>query len=122
MSLARTTHFAARFPLARLIGGLGAGQIIGWGSSFYLPTILAGDISRDTGLSEEVVYAGVPVMLLVSAALAPWLGRKLDRGGARVIMTTGSLVAALALALLAGAVDLKTYLFAWVVMGVSGSM
>jgi predicted MFS family arabinose efflux permease len=122
MSLARTTNFAAHLPLARLIGGLGAGQIIGWGTSFYLPTILAGDISRDTGLSEEVVYAGVTVMLLVSASLAPWLGRRLDRGGARVIMTAGSLIAALALTLIGVSFDLKSYLLAWVVMGVSSSM
>jgi predicted MFS family arabinose efflux permease len=122
MSLARSTNFAARFPLARLIGGLGIGQIIGWGSSFYLPTILAGDISRDTGLSEEVVYAGVTVMLLVSAALAPWLGRRLDRGDARLIMTTGSVVNALALGVLAVSSSLEIYLFAWLVMGVAGAM
>ncbi len=109
-------------PLARLIGGLGAGQIVGWGTSFYLPTILAGDISRDTGLSEEVVYGGVTVMLLVSASLAPWLGRKLDRGGARVIMTLGSVVMALALTLVGTSLGLTSYLFAWVVMGVASSM
>src|ERR1700730_18186018 len=101
MSLARSTTIAARFPLARLIGGLGIGQIIGWGSSFYLPTILARDISRDTGLSGGGVDRGVTVILLVSAALAPWLGRRLDRGDARLIMTTGSVVNALALGVLA---------------------
>ena len=122
MSLVRTTSFAAHLPLARLIGGLGAGQIVGWGTSFYLPTILASDISRDTGLSEEIVYAGVTVMLLVSASLAPWLGRRLDRGGARVIMTSGSVLAALALTLIGLSFDLKSYLFAWVVMGVASSM
>jgi predicted MFS family arabinose efflux permease len=122
MSLARSTSFAARFPLARLIGGLGAGQVIGWGSSFYLPTILAGDISRDTGLSEEVVYAGVTVMLLVSATLAPWLGRKLDRGEARNIMTIGAVIAGLALCLVAISSSLVTYLLAWVAMGVGGAM
>jgi predicted MFS family arabinose efflux permease len=108
--------------LARLIGGLGAGQIVGWGTSFYLPTILAGDISRDTGLSEEVVYGGVTVMLLVSASLAPWLGRRLDRGGARVIMTLGSAVMGLALILVGLSFDLRSYLLAWVVMGVASSM
>lgn len=122
MSLARTRTFAAHMPLARLIGGLGAGQIVGWGTSFYLPTILAGDISRDTGLSEEVVYGGVTVMLLVSASLAPWLGRKLDRGGARVIMTLGSVVMALALTLVGTSLGLTSYLLAWVVMGVASSM
>jgi predicted MFS family arabinose efflux permease len=122
MSLARTQTITAHLPLARLIGGLGAGQIVGWGTSFYLPTILAGDISRDTGLSEEVVYGGVTVMLLVSASLAPWLGRRLDRGGARVIMTLGSLAMALALILVGISFDLKSYLLAWVVMGVASSM
>ncbi|MBV9739078.1 MAG: hypothetical protein JOZ30_05530, partial [Hyphomicrobiales bacterium] len=108
MSLARTRTIAAHLPLARLIGGLGAGQIVGWGTSFYLPTILAGDISRDTGLSEEMVYGGVTVMLLVSASLSPWLGRRLDRGGARVIMTVGSLVMALALTLVGLSFDLTS--------------
>src|SRR5580700_7512600 len=101
MSLARSTTIAARFPLARLIGGLGVGQIVGWGSSFYLPTIFAGDMAHDTGLSEEVIFAGVTVMLLVSATLAPSLGRWLDRGGARAIMTIGSVVLALSLCLIA---------------------
>ena len=122
MSLARTTSTAARFPLASLIGGLGAGQIIGWGSGFYLPTILARDISVDIGLSEEVVYAGTTVMLLVSATLSPWLGRSLDRGAARLIMTSGCVLAALALCLLAASEGLKTYLFGWVVMGASSAM
>jgi predicted MFS family arabinose efflux permease len=122
MSLARTQTITAHLPLARLIGGLGAGQIVGWGTSFYLPTILAGGISRDTGLSEEVVYGGVTVMLLVSASLAPWLGRRLDRGGARVIMTLGSILMAFALILVGIAFDLKSYLAAWVVMGVASSM
>ena len=122
MSLARTQGFAAHLPLARLIGGLGAGQIVGWGTSFYLPTILAGDISGDTGISEEVVYGGVTVMLLVSASLAPWLGRRLDRGGARTIMTLGSIIMGLALILVGISSGLTTYLLAWVVMGIASSM
>jgi predicted MFS family arabinose efflux permease len=122
MSLARSTTIAARFPLARLIGGLGVGQIVGWGSSFYLPTIFAGDMAHDTGLSEEVIFAGVTVMLLVRATLAPSLGRWLDRGGARAIMTIGSVVLALSLCLIALSSGLVSYLFGWAVMGISGAM
>jgi predicted MFS family arabinose efflux permease len=122
MSLVRIPSLAARHPLARLIGGLGAGQIVGWGSSFYLPTILAHDMSADTGLSEEVIYGGVTVMLLVSAALSPSIGRRLDRGGARLIMTVGAVLTGLALLLLAGCFDLTSYLLAWAVMGGAGAM
>jgi predicted MFS family arabinose efflux permease len=122
MSLVRIHSFAARHPLGRLIGGLGAGQIIGWGSSFYLPTILAHDMSADIGLSEEVIYGGVTVMLLVSAALSPSIGRALDRGGARLIMTIGAAITGLALLLLAGCFDLTSYLLAWAVMGGAGAM
>ncbi len=122
MSLARSTSFDVRFPLARLIGGLGAGQIIGWGSSFYLPTIFSGDISRDIGLSEEVIWAGVTVMLLVGATLSPSLGRGLDRGGARAIMTVGSIALGLALGVLALASGPVSYFIAWAMMGVSSAM
>jgi predicted MFS family arabinose efflux permease len=122
MSLARSTSFAVRFPLARLIGGLGAGQIIGWGSSFYLPTILAGDIARDTGMGEEVVFAGVTVMLLVGAGLSPHIGRWLDRGAARPIMTIGSTAMGLSLILIGLSQGAVSYLLAWAVMGLASAM
>src|SRR5262249_15380639 len=73
-------------------------------------------------ISEEIVFAGVTMMMLVGAALSPSIGRWLDRGGARVIMTIGSLAAALALFALGLSVGVVSYLFAWAVMGFASAM
>lgn len=107
---------AARTPW-RIVLALAATQMIGWGTTYYLPAILARSIVADTGLSNEAVFAGVTVMVLVSAVLAPWAGRRLDRDGARPWMTAGSGLAALGLALLSLAEGPVLYALAWAVIG-----
>jgi predicted MFS family arabinose efflux permease len=104
-------------PRPLLLAGLGAAQIIGWGSTFYLPSVLGPPIGASLGLTQDVVFAGVTVMYLVGAAIAPAAGRAVDARGARGVMATGSVIAAAALGLLAAAQGLASYAAAWVVIG-----
>lgn len=101
-----------------LIGGLGLAQILGWGTTFYLPSVLGPPIGASLGLGADVVFGGITVMYLTGAALAPRIGRLIDRRGARPVMAAGSVVAAAALALLALAQGLALYVAAWVAIGV----
>src|SRR5690606_9348080 len=43
----------------RLIGVIGLTQILAWGSTFYLPAVLATPIARDSGWSLSRVVAGL---------------------------------------------------------------
>lgn len=109
-----------RAPVSRpvLLGGLGIAQILGWGSTFYLPAVLGPSIGESLGLRQDIVFGGVTVMYLVGAALSPRLGRMIDARGARPVMAAGCLVAAAALVLLALSRGLGTYVAAWVLIGV----
>jgi MFS family permease len=89
-----------------------------WGSSFYLPAILAGPVARDLGVGQSAVFAALSAALLVSGVIGPAIGRHIDRHGGRDVMAASSLVLGLGLALHAGAVDLPTLVVAWVVLGV----
>jgi predicted MFS family arabinose efflux permease len=101
-----------------LICGLVVTRIIGWGSTFYALSVLARDIERDLGLDVTVVFGGITLLLVTGAALAPAVGRHLDREGTRAAMCIGAVVCGLGLALLATAQGPVSYLASWVVIGV----
>jgi len=102
--------------------GLGATQIIGWGTTFSSLTIFGTRIGDDLALSREAVFGGITIMLLASALVAPRVGRFADQRGARPVMITGSLLAAMAMIALAFTQGATTYLLAWVLVGLAMPM
>jgi hypothetical protein len=52
---------------AVVVGALGTAQTLAWGSSYYLPAILADPIADGLGLSRTVVFGVFSGSLLVSA-------------------------------------------------------
>lgn len=113
---------AARRPAFRAIAGLGSTQVIGWGTTFSALPIFGTPIARDLGLAREWVFGGITVMLLVSALIAPRVGKLVDRLGARPIMTVGSVIAALAMLVQSQATGLSSYLLGWVIVGLATPM
>lgn len=82
---------------ALAIGGLGMTQIIGWGTAFSPITIFGTVMGEELGMAREVVFSGITLMLLVSALLAPRVGRIVDHRGARPVMMVGSVIAVCAM-------------------------
>jgi predicted MFS family arabinose efflux permease len=117
-----TTAAPPRARTARAIVGLGATQLIGWGTTFSPLAVLGTTMGRDLGLSREMTFAGMTVMLLVSAAIAPRVGRTVDRLGARRMMMAGSLVVAAGMVSMALAQGLVSYFAAWVLCGLAQPM
>jgi predicted MFS family arabinose efflux permease len=105
-----------RRSVAAIIG-LGVSQLIGWGTTFSPLTILATPIGHDLDLSREAVFTGITIMLVVSAALAPRIGRLVDRIGARPLMVAGSLAAATGMLMMSQVSDFLGYVVAWTVVG-----
>ncbi|HEY5795522.1 MAG TPA: MFS transporter [Bosea sp. (in: a-proteobacteria)] len=101
-----------------LICGLVVTRIIGWGSTFYALSVLARDIQRDLSLDATMVFGGITVLLVTGAALAPAVGRHLDREGTRGAMCIGAVMCAAGLALLGLAQGPVSYLASWVVIGI----
>lgn len=112
----------AKRDTLRAIIGLGTTQIIGWGCSFTALTIFGTPIGEALGLSRELVFGGITMMLLISALLAPRFGKLVDRLGARKVMTAGSFVAALAMLAQAQSNGLATYMAGWLTFGIAMPM
>lgn len=103
----------------RVLAVLCLSQLTGWGVLFYAFPVLAADITADTGWSSTAVTGAFSVSQLVGAVVGVPVGRVLDRRGPRPVMVVGSLVAVVALPLVASAGSLPWFFAAWVLVGVA---
>ena len=108
--------------ISRAILCLGFTQIVGWGTTYLMPSVLGRDLQAALGISSELVFAGITVMFGVGAVIAPRVGKIVDRTGARRLMTLGSLVYALSLAGLAAAQGPVSYFACWALMGIASAL
>ena len=99
------------------ITALGIAQILGWGTSFYFPAVLAGPIVADTGWSLFWVVSGTSIGLLVAGLISPQVGALVDRKGGRPVLLASSLLYAAGLTVIGLAPSLPVYLFGWVLLG-----
>ena len=96
---------------------LGASQTLAWGSSYYLPAILADPISASLHFPRTWFFAAFSTALFVAALAGPWVGRTIDRHGGRGVLLLSNLVLAGGLAGLAAVHELAGVFAAWLVLG-----
>jgi MFS family permease len=109
---------ARTLPSARLVvPALGITQILAWGSSYYLPAVLANPIAKDTGWPLAWVIAGLSLGLLIAGLISPLVGRRIHDLGGRPVLIASALLLAAGLTLLAVAPNLPVFIAGWAVMG-----
>ena len=104
---------------ARPVALLGLSQTLSWGSSFYLPAVLAHPMATDLGLPPPMVYLAFSLALVVSAAVGPASGRAIDKLGGRPVLLGCNGIFALGLVLLALAQGPWGLFAAWAVLGLA---
>jgi len=105
-------------PMVVAVNALGITQITAWGTSFYCLGVLAKPIVADTGWPLTTVFFGFSVALLVMGFISNWVGRTIDRVGARAVMCIGTVIVSAGLLALSQAKDPVSYLAIWAVLGV----
>lgn len=106
---------------AILIGVLAVTQVIGWGTSYDLLAVLGRPVAQDLGMSNETVFAGLSVMMVVGALLGPMVGGRLSRRGAASTLAEGSGLFCVGLVALSMAQGPVGWLGAWVIIGAAGA-
>ena len=105
-----------------LIPAMGIAQIISWGTLYYTIAVLGESMRAELGVSRPFLYGAFTCGLLISGFAAPVMGRKIDQFGGRVPLTLGSLVAALAMGLLAIAPHGSVLALGWLLAGAAMAM
>lgn len=105
-------------PLILSVNALGITQITAWGTSYYCLGVLAKPIAADTGWSMGSIFLGFSVALVAMGLISTWVGRLIDRVGARSVMSIGTVVVSAGLLGLSQVHDFAAYVIAWLVIGV----
>ena len=113
-----TIRLASKTPSrVVIISVLGVTQIFAWGSSYYLPAVLAKPIAVDTGWSLPWVVGGLSLGLLIAGLVSPLVGRAIARRGGRPVLAVSAGLLAAGLSALALAHSLPAFLAAWLLVG-----
>lgn len=107
---------------AQTVGVLAITQLIGWGTTFDMLGVMGRVIAPALGLPNEAIFAGLTIMMVVSAFVGPATGRWLGRYGAAKVLAASSITFAIGLLLLAATTDIVVYAIAWIVIGFGGAL
>jgi hypothetical protein len=112
------TPAGARDPLGIAVVCLGIAQITSWGTGYYFLGVLASAIQAETGWTKSLVYLGFTTGLLTMGIVSTWVGRLIDRLGARTVMAIGTLIASVAMVGIGMSRSETAYLLVWACLGV----
>ena len=110
-----------RSPIVRAVAALSLTQLIGWGSTFYLPAVIGPAMAHELGVGLPMVMAGPTIMLVVMAMVSWPLSSIFERHGARPIMTWGGALGAGGLLILGLAHGPILYILSWLTLGLAGT-
>ena len=102
----------------RLVVWLSLGQLITWGSVFYGFALLMEPVEQELHISRAQSSLAFSLALLAEGLLAFPVGRLIDRGHERRVMTGGSVLVAVALLLHSAIGSLAAFYAVWTLLGV----
>ena len=104
-------------PRLFVIVVLGIGQVLVWGSTYYLPAVLAKPIAHATGWPLTWIIGGLSLGLVLSGLVSPKVGEWIERRGGRPVLMASAVLTAIGLLGLAAAPNVTAYVAAWLILG-----
>ena len=106
-----------RLPQWLIVSALGLVMVFTWGSTYYLLAILADPIASDTSWSIKSVTGALSIGLFTAGITSPLIGRKIQNGSGRLILSIGCFLICIGLCILGTAQNIWVFWFGWVVLG-----
>ena len=105
-----------------IISTLAITETISWGIIYYAFSVFLKPMEAETGWSRADLTGAYSVGLLVMGFMAYPVGSWVDKHGARVLMTIGSILASLLMVVWSRVTDLTTFYILWLALGVCASL
>lgn len=96
-------------------------ELVSWGLLYYSLPVAVTPIAADMGWSQTTTMAALSAGLVVSAVAGVRVGRLLDAGGPRTVMTLGAVLGVVALLVVAAAPNLVVFFGGWILAGLAQS-
>lgn len=101
---------------------LGFAQILLWGGSFFLLSVLGEPMMKESGWSYQLVYGSLSASIFVSGLVSPMIGKIINKGGKNYILLLSGVVMASGLTILSFAENEILFIFSWIVIGLAMGM
>ena len=102
-----------------LLPGLAVTETVSWGICYYGFAVLLPPMERDLGWSRATLVGAFTIAVIVSGFAAFPVGRWLDRGSARLLMTTGSVLATLGVLAWSQSRTVPAFYGSWLLIGIA---
>lgn len=108
---------AARSHDRALVGWLSLGQLISWGSVFYMFALVMEPVERELGLTRAQSSLAFSLALLTEGLMAFAVGRWIDAGHERLVMTGGSVLVGLGMLAHSFIAGITGFYLSWALLG-----
>ncbi len=112
-------HAETSLPFRLIVWPLAVAETIVWAAYYYSFPALILIWERDLGWTKTELSGAFTLALLVSAVLAPVVGRQIDRGFAEQVFAGGAALGALLLVALSAVTTLWQFYLVWFGLGVA---
>jgi cyanate permease len=102
-----------------LLPGLAVAETVSWGICFYGFAVLLPPMERDLGWSRATLVGAFTIAVIVSGFAAFPVGRWLDRGSARLLMTAGSVIATVGVLAWSQSRTVPAFYGSWLLIGIA---
>jgi MFS family permease len=100
-----------------IVTALGLTQIMAWGSSYYLPAVIAPAVSADTGWPFAWVIGSLSLGLLVAGLVSPRVGAAIERHGGRITLAFSAICLGAGQRRRCGDDKLAVFVAGWLIIG-----
>ncbi|WKW46891.1 MFS transporter [Myroides sp. JBRI-B21084] len=121
IELASMSLKVPQLPITKNIA-LAVAQIVLWGGSFFILSVLADPIMKETGWSHQMVYGVLSLSLLVSGLVSSKIGKTINEREKDYILLYSGVVMALGLTIIGLAQQFWIFILGWIIIGISMAM
>ncbi|MFT3822597.1 MAG: MFS transporter [Chitinophagaceae bacterium] len=104
------------------ITALGFCQVLLWGGSYFLLSVLAKPIMSETGWSYRAVYSCLSVALLVSGLILPTIGQAIHSNNRNKVLPYAGIVMSAGLVVVGLSVNFALFVTGWIIIGFAMGM
>src|SRR5688500_8357138 len=102
-----------------LLAGLAVSETVSWGILYYGFAVLIPPMERDLGWSRATLVGAFTIAVIVSGFAAFPVGRWLDRGSPRLLMTSCSVLATVGVLAWANSHHVAAFYASWLLIGIA---
>lgn len=101
---------------------LGIAQILLWGGSYFLLSILAKEIMEEMKWSYQMVYGCLSFALFISGMILPSIGKAIQAGNNTTILLLSGIMMAIGLIFIGSSHSFLTFIAGWAIIGIGMAM